>query len=146
MNWGNTTPPQIQGDSTDNEHLKWIVLDSAQWGITQKNVPQGGGKPPADVMEIQVTKTQDNASSTLFRAAVTGTLKPETVMLDVKRDDNSVLSLRLSNTMISNYATSGDLEGFSLKFTRVEWGNNPYLTPHTTTPPLPSFNLVNAGR
>ncbi len=142
MNWGNTTPPKIQGDATDDDHLKWIVLDSFGLGTTRKNVPQGDGNRPTDVMEIVVTKRHDSASSILFRAVNTGTVNPETVMLDFKRSEKDTVSVRLSNTMISNFVLSAGGESFSLNCTRIEWGLDSNVTPHTTPPPVVGFDLT----
>ena len=143
MNWGNTEPPKIQGNATDDDHYKWIVLDSLRWGITKENVKQGDGKPSVDIMEIVVTKRSDSASSILYREVMTGTVNPETVMLDIVGQDRA-LSIRLTDTMISNFVLSAGGESFSLNFPRVEWGLARDVTPHTAPPPIVGWDLAGA--
>jgi len=142
MNWGNTEPPKVQGDATDDNHFKWIVLDSVRPGITRKNVPQEGNKYPIDIMEIVVTKRHDSSSSPLYREALAGNGDPVIVMLDIVGQDRT-LSIRLTDTVISKFALSAGGESFSLNSPRIEWGFDQYVTPHTTPPPVPGYDLRN---
>ena len=141
MNWGNTTPPKITGDATDKDHVNWIELDSFSFGTTRG--PSAGGwvrkdgskdKQPT-ITDITVTKTQDSASSPLFREATAG--NPQTVVIHAISSAN-FLSLRLTETVISTFSVSSKsgVETIGLNFTKMEWGTGANQTPHSTLPPF----------
>ncbi len=136
MNWGNTTPPKIQGNATDKGHLNWIELTSFQFGVYRPpRVGSQDNRKPNNTTDVTLTKSRDDASAPLFREVASG--HPETVIVDLKQGDH-LLSMRLSETIISNYSVSGDQESITLNFSKLEWGGAPGVTPHSTTPPLPS--------
>jgi type VI secretion system secreted protein Hcp len=126
----------IDGSVTATGHEKWIELDSCQSGA-HRNVtsPSGRGTnreaAAPTVTEVVCTKTQDDASTSLFKASLWGEGKK--VKIDFcKTDKDKVepyLQLELENTLISSYSISahgGDghsrpTESLSLNFTKITY-------------------------
>lgn len=148
MNWGGTMPPEIRGDVTAADHIGWIELSSAQFGL---------GKAPTDrsqsadeslaVSEIIVTKAQDMASPGLNSACIYGEAKK--VVIDYVKQVNGkpkvYLTMTLTGVQISNCSVSSSpgggswpAESFSLSFKKVEYGPATGVQPHTK--PLPNQN------
>lgn len=144
MNWGGTTPPEIRGDVTAADHIGWIELYSAQFGVGK--VPTGGNRTADEssgVSEIIVTKGQDMASAALSQECLYGEGKK--VVIDYVKDVNGkptvYLTMTLTGVLISNcsVAPRGWLEeSFSLSFKKVEYGPATGVQPHTK--PLPNQN------
>jgi type VI secretion system secreted protein Hcp len=140
MNWGNTTPPTIQGTVTETTHLHWIELTSVQYssqrGDSVKNRP---ASPPPKITEIVLSRSADSASSELFRESING--KGADVVIHFAKLDvghNVVyLVFKLAGTIISNYSISGSgqrspsTESLTLNFEEIAWGSTPDVTPHT---------------
>src|SRR5262245_60943385 len=103
----------IDGSVTAEGHSKWIELQSCQLGV-HRNIrnPTGVGAnreaSAPSVNEIVVTKTEDCASTSLFKAALWGEGKK--VKIDFcKTDQNKIevyMQLELENTMVSSYTAS----------------------------------------
>ena len=86
-------------------HSGWIVLESCQLGVNRhvtNATGSGRGAPPS---EIIITKSQDEASTALFRMSMWGEGKKVTI--DFANGDNVYMTLELQNTLISNYSVSG---------------------------------------
>ncbi len=136
MNWGGDvdppSPPKIRGNATDQDHPNWIELDSIQWGTPKRKY----GYP--QITEVVVTKRQDSASPLLFREAKGDRADGENVVIDFQRRDqrNSLLSLQLTNAIVSNISiSSSGVESVTLNFTKIKWGTDSGITPHSTWPP-----------
>jgi len=149
MNWGGTMPPDIRGDVTAADHIGWIELFSAQFGVGKPPTGRDAGddKSPT-VSEIIVTKAQDMASAALSKECIYGEGKK--VVIDYVKAINGkpkvYLTITLSGVTISNCSVSPDQPGglswpkesFSLSFKKVEYGPATGVQPHTTA--LPNQN------
>jgi type VI secretion system secreted protein Hcp len=124
----------IKGDVTVPGFIGAIELQSAQIAphrsVSQTTGRQGSREASApNISEIIVTKNQDSASSSLFRASLMGEGKK--VKIDFCKTDNNVpvpyMTIELENTLISNYSISGSggdsqsrpMESLSLNFTKI---------------------------
>src|SRR5262245_26976138 len=103
----------VDGSVTAEGHQKWIELQSCQMGV-HRNIrnPTGVGvnreASAPSVNEIVVTKTQDCASTNLFKAALWGEGKKVKIEF-CKTDQNKIetfLSLELENTLVSSFTSS----------------------------------------
>jgi type VI secretion system secreted protein Hcp len=125
----------IDGAVTAAGHEKWIELQSCQLGVNRHiNTPTGRGAnreaSAPTVSEIVVTKSQDCASTLLFRASLDGEGKK--VKIDFCKTDKDkfepYLQVELENTMISSFTVSGaggdthdrPMESLSLSFTSMQ--------------------------
>jgi type VI secretion system secreted protein Hcp len=128
----------IDGSVTAAGHEKWIELDSAQFGVNRHITnPTGRGTNreaavPA-VSEIVITKHTDDASTSLFRAALYGEGKK--VKIDFCKTDKDkiepYLQIELENTLVSSYSVSGQgghgvvhnrpEESMTLNFTKISY-------------------------
>jgi len=146
---------KIKGDVTAKGHEGWIELTSAQLGVNRQiTSPTGRGAnreaSAPSMSEIVVTKFVDQASTDLFRASMWG----EGVDVEihfVKSDDspandpiNPYMTLKLKNTLISNYSVSGHggdshskpMESLTLNFTGIEYAlGGPKNTKNQAPPP-----------
>jgi type VI secretion system secreted protein Hcp len=129
----------IDGDVTAKGHEKWIALESAQLSRSNRD----GSMP--DISEIVVTKFQDCASASLFRAVIEG--KGEKAQIDFVRSNEGgaqevYLSLKLGNTLISSYNSGGKtrdgsnaFETLALNFQTIEYGYHTASAPLSGSPP-----------
>jgi type VI secretion system secreted protein Hcp len=149
MNWGGTMPPEIRGDVTAPDHIGWIELFSAQFGVGRGlNQKTGDVESSPTVSEIVVTKAMDIASAALAKECIHGEGKK--VVIDFVKTINGkpkvYHTMTLSSVTISNCnvsppqsgGVSGPTEAFSLSFKKVENGPATGVQPHTT--PLPNQN------
>ena len=145
MNWGGAMPPEIRGDVNAPDHIGWIELFSAQFGVGRVlNEESGGPNKSPTVSEIIVTKAQDMASGALNKECIYGEGKK--VVIDYVKAINGkpkvYLTMTLSGVTISSCNVSGGgtrpMESFSLSFKKVEYGPATGVQPHTTA--LPNQN------
>jgi len=121
----------------------WIQLQSAQIGVNRHITSQTGrgsnreASQPA-VQEIVITKSQDDASTALFRESLHGKGRL-IVIVFAKEDGTTYMKLVLQNTLISSYSvsghggdtSSGPMESFSLNFSNITYEASP-KSPDTT--------------
>jgi type VI secretion system Hcp family effector len=149
MNWGGAMPPEIRGDVTAADHIGWIELFSAQFGVGRGlNEKTGGEDNSTGVSELIVTKAMDIASGPLSKECIYGEGKK--VVIDFVKTINGkpkvYHKITLSGVTISNCSVSpgqsggvsGPTESFSLSFKKVEYGPAAGVQPHTTA--LPNQN------
>ncbi|KAJ3062886.1 hypothetical protein HK102_008619 [Quaeritorhiza haematococci] len=126
--------------SAVGKYKDWIELHSAQLGSGRSvNSPTGrGANREASVpslSEIVVTKSNDIASTQLFRLSLSGEGK-KIVIHFVKEDGKGAvpyLALELENALISSYSVSGHggaagdrpMESLSLNFTKITYSTTP---------------------
>jgi type VI secretion system secreted protein Hcp len=125
----------INGDVDEAGHKDWIEVNSFQWGVgrgigSAKSSPSDRESSEASVSEVVVSKTSDEASTNLLRAALWGKGKKTTVHFTRTGDDKSQIAYIeyiLENVLISGYSVSsgGDrpTESLSLNFTKFEFQN-----------------------
>jgi type VI secretion system secreted protein Hcp len=128
----------IDGSVTAAGHEKWIELDSAQLGVN-RHIASATGRgsnreaSAPSVSEIVITKVQDCASTSLFKASLWGEGKE--VKIDFCKTDKDkiepYLQVQLENTLVSSYSVSGHgggdgvhdrpTESLSLNFTKITY-------------------------
>src|SRR5258708_2943594 len=105
----------IKGDVTEADHQGWIELRSAQVGVPRNVTSPTGRGTNGDAngrpQEIVITKSQDSASTDLFKECTWG--EAATVQMDfVKRDDGATpgnyMSLTLEGTLITSFFVPGN--------------------------------------
>ena len=136
----------LRGDVTAKGFEGWIELQSAQIGQNRSVMnPTGSGTGrvtgrPAPT-EITITKSQDAASTTLFRESMQG--KGKLVVIAFVKDGTTYLTIVLRDTLISNYSLSGHggmpdarpTESLTLNFTGITY-NVQDKSPEVSTWPL----------
>ncbi|MBV9833233.1 MAG: type VI secretion system tube protein Hcp [Alphaproteobacteria bacterium] len=122
----------INGSTTAASHEQWITCNSVQWGGSRSiGTATGSAKnreaSMVSVMEVIVTKDQDNSSPELLKRSYVGT-DGEDVTLHLTTTSNqgvnTIMELKLTNTLVSNFSASsaGDrpMEMVSMNFTKIE--------------------------
>jgi len=143
----------IDGEATHQDHVKWIDIQSLQFGIGRGiSTPVGASAnreaSQPSVSEIVVTKAMDTASSKLFVESATGNAG-KTVKIDLVSTGSpgdTYTTYTLTNTLISGYSISsgGDRpsESISLNFTKIEYKLTPYNAKNEAgTPVTVSYDL-----
>ena len=122
----------INGSTTAQSHEQWITCNSIQWGGSRNiGTPTGSAKnreaSMVTVMEVIVTKDQDNSSPELLKRSYVGTDGEDvTVHLTTTSNQgvNTIMELKLTNTLVSGFSCSsgGDRpsESVSMNFTKIE--------------------------
>ena len=122
----------IDGDSTQEDHKKWIQCNSLQWGAGRAiNTPTGRGAnreaSEVSVSEVTITKECDTASVKLFQEVLTsGAGKKVEINLVTTGDPGKIyMQYKLEDTLVSSYSLSsgGDKpsESLSLNFAKFEY-------------------------
>ena len=135
----NVLDKKFMGDVTARGYEGWIELQSAQLGQMRRVGAVGASNQPAQpVQEIVITKSQDDASTALFRESLHGKGRL-IVIVFAKEDGTTYMKLVLQNTLISSYSvsghggdtSSGPMESFSLNFSNITYEASP-KSPDTT--------------
>jgi type VI secretion system secreted protein Hcp len=125
----------IKGDVTEATHKDWIEVNSFQWGVgrgigSPKSSASDRESSEASVSEVVVSKTSDESSSNLLRAALWGKGKKTKVHFTRTGTDKTQIAYieyTLENVLLSGYSVSsgGDrpTESLSLNFTAFEFLN-----------------------
>src|SRR5262245_45128636 len=119
--------PGINGPITYDNSKGWIELGSVSFGTgreignptgTSSNRESGA----VHVQEVNVTKSFDSTSQSLFNEALSGTGKNVTIVF--VQNGQEYLRLNLEGALISSYSMGGGggerpMESFSLNFTKM---------------------------
>jgi type VI secretion system secreted protein Hcp len=150
----------IKGDVTTPGYIGWIELISAQMG-TNRHItnPTGRGAnreaSVPSVSEIVVTKTQDSASTGLFRASLWGEGKKVKIVFTRKEKnvETSYMEIELEGTLIASYNVSGHggeghdkpMESLSLNFTKIAYKVTGASDAKDTKPQRAQWDLAPTG-
>jgi type VI secretion system secreted protein Hcp len=122
----------IDGQVTTEGFVKWIELESFQWGVQRATKPPQGGTMMREssnptISEIQVTKLFDKASSKIIQHAMAGSFDPRaniawTTTSKIKVE--TYLTVELDECGITSFETSSGrdnppTETLSLNFRRI---------------------------
>jgi type VI secretion system secreted protein Hcp len=125
----------IQGQSTDQNHKDWILLESMNSDIV-RSIPAGAkdsARTQGETMlgDLNIVRILDKSTPKLAEACASGKQFPEVEIhfcTTVKGNEEPYLKYKLKNVILSNYAFSGNSAGnplgsesLSLSFTEVEW-------------------------
>jgi type VI secretion system secreted protein Hcp len=128
---------QINGESEKEGYIKWIEINSLQFGTGRgiSAASGGGSRQPSDpsVSEVVFTKPMTIDSGELFFQSITGTagMKAEVHLINTADKKNTpYLKILLHDALISGYSVSsgGDrpTESVSLNFTKIEMQYDQY--------------------
>ena len=125
----------IEGQSTDQGHDKWINIDSISTPI-QRSVPPGAKdqertRGTTTLHDITLSRPLDKSSVKLAEACAKGTFFPEVeihLSTQVKNKEEPYLKYKLKNVIVTSYSFSGNAFGevqptetLTLNFTEIEW-------------------------
>ncbi len=139
---------KIDGDATQDGHVKWIDINSVQFGSGRSvYTPVGSAQKReasnASVSEVTCTKTMDAASTNLMTESLTKTKGSEAKIYFTQTGEGGAeiyLKLTLKDALVSGYSTSsgGDRpsESFSLNFTDIEYSYAPQNEDGTLGDPI----------
>ncbi|WP_185817641.1 Hcp family type VI secretion system effector [Shewanella atlantica] len=131
----------IKGESTDNEHKDWIIIESmssplftaqtgSDTGSCQLNLPPRGDTTPGDVV---IVRELDRSSVKLQQASCDGVQFDEAIIDLVsskRRGSEPYLRYKLKDVIVTSYSvgpgtnSTGDtvpMESISLNFSKVEF-------------------------
>ncbi|HVN72005.1 MAG TPA: type VI secretion system tube protein Hcp [Desulfomonilia bacterium] len=124
----------IDGESTDKGHEKWMEIESFSWGAHQaasSRVSTAGGATSAraDFGDLSVVKMLDSASPNLALACASGKHIDEvTLELNRAAGDSKVkyMEYKLNDVIISSISVGGGgssvpVETLSLNYAKISW-------------------------
>lgn len=121
----------IQGDATQEQHVKWMDIQTMHWNVSRNvNTLAGAANnreasEPA-ISEVTLTKVSDSSTTKLFQAACTGNTGVTAIidMVSTSNPGNTYIQYTLTNAIIASYTvgSSGDrpTESITLNFTKME--------------------------
>jgi len=137
----------IDGDTTHDQHKKWVTVESIHWNVGRRmNTPAGtttnreASEP--SVSEVVIAKQADASTPKLFGEACTGKDGKKVVIdfVTTGSPGDTYLQCTLSDTLISSYSVSsgGDRpsESIGLNFTKMEMKYIPYDEKHKPGSPI----------
>ncbi len=143
----------IDGEATQQDHTKWIDIQSLQFGFGRAITTPTGSTANREasqpsVSEVTVVKMMDASSPKLFTESVTGNAG-KTVNIDLVSTGspgNTYAQYTLTNALVSAYSvsTGGDrpVESLSISFTKIEFKLTPYdATNKAGTPVTVNYDL-----
>jgi type VI secretion system secreted protein Hcp len=126
----------IDGESTDEAHIKWIPVESFSWGVsnpvTVGGATGGAGAGKAVPSDFSLVIPVSSASPTIFLKLVTGQ-HINTATLSARkaggRGSNEFLKYDLDTVFVSSLTTEGGgdvpMEQVSLRFIKIEVAYTP---------------------
>ena len=125
---------EIDGESADDKHPRWIELQSFQWGVKREiSAPIGGAAreiSAPSISEIVITKKVDSSSPALFLNAVGGSEPIPEVILeleDLGLAGKVFYRITLNEVLVSSQSHSGTVggddrpqESVSLNFMKIK--------------------------
>jgi len=107
----------VDGESSNKDYDKWIVIESFGHSIHQSDIGIGATKKAGEVIldDIVLTKYVDKSSPKLMEAMTKGTKFPNVVMEITKNiggngtgeENKTYLKYELKNVLITSYSISG---------------------------------------
>ena len=143
----------IDGEATQQDHQKWIDIQSLQFGFGRAITTPTGSTANREasqpsISEVSIVKSMDASSPKLFTEAVTGNAG-KTVNIDLVSTGspgNTYAQYTLTNALVSAYSVSsgGDrpVESLSISFTKMEFKLTPFdATNKAGTPVTVNYDL-----
>lgn len=121
----------IEGESKDEGHDRWIELTSVEWGL---GAPPSAGAGQA-TGEVVIVRKLDKASPRLVETIAEGR-KLAAIELHVPAgpddpEETAYLAYELKNVRITSYSISGaadvPIEEITLQFEAIEWQDRPVM-------------------
>jgi type VI secretion system secreted protein Hcp len=94
--------PGVLGESTDQDHKDWIIIESFSWGVGKTGAERGHG-------DLTITKMVDSASPKLMEGFSKGSNFSD-VTIEIKRTDGQpgYMTYMLKNVKIVSRTVSPD--------------------------------------
>ncbi|NOU95176.1 hypothetical protein GC093_18390 [Paenibacillus sp. LMG 31456] len=134
----------IEGEATAEKFEKWIALSGIHFEVsnTSSNSNGGGGASgKTTVKEFMVIKQFDSSSVPLFLSTLTGKHMKNGKIVFVSRGESPtpLLTIELSDVVVSNYYFNNTNETVSLEFNKIQ------LSYSTTDEKGNKSPLINGG-
>jgi type VI secretion system secreted protein Hcp len=125
----------IEGESTDKDHDKWIILQSMSSPI-HRTIPEGARdqqrtKGETTLGDVVVVRQLDKSSPKLQEACANGTFTDKVEVhfcTTVKNKQEPYLKYELKDVIVTSYSFHGNAEGsplpteqITLGYTQVDW-------------------------
>lgn len=125
----------IEGEATDQDHSKWIIIDSMSSPI-YRSIPEGAkdqqrSRGETTLGDVSVVRQLDKSSTKLQEACANGTFFQEVEVhfcTTVKNKQEPYLKYKLSNVIVTSYSFSGMASGqpipseqITMGYTECEW-------------------------
>jgi type VI secretion system secreted protein Hcp len=115
----------IKGESTAETYVDWIVLTEVQFDASQEQSTGGGGGSGAgnaEINEFVVKKKFDSSSIRIFQGMLTGNHLSNCKIVFVSRGTSPtpILTIELSDVLITNYNFNNTFESIRLNFTKIK--------------------------
>lgn len=106
----------VDGESQDATHGKWIDVLSWSWGMSQSgttHMGSGGGGGKVNVQDIVFSKYVDNSTATIMKFCCNGKHFKDGQLIVRKAGENPLeyLKIEMEDIMISSYGTGGSGDG-----------------------------------
>lgn len=121
----------IKGESTDNAHRDWVIIESINQGMSQ---PGGGAtgqsrrRGSVVFEDLVIQKKLDKSSPKLMEFCAKGQVIPEVIIDLVSSARNSFYKITLSNVMVTSINNNANcsqgcegFESFSLNYEKISW-------------------------
>jgi type VI secretion system secreted protein Hcp len=141
----------IKGESTDNDHKDWIVIESMSSPLSPEETETAGSMSGERVMNptFGVGLGSDESSDELRRLADSGEIIPE-VEIDVEvlhaaGAETTYLKYKLTNVIVTSVSASGSggdvpVEEVTLTYQKISWD---YSEDSTSTQPTLNPDILN---
>ncbi|SON55879.1 type VI secretion system effector, Hcp1 family [Hartmannibacter diazotrophicus] len=122
----------VDGESKDEKHKKWIDVLAWSWGLSQAGSFQyggGGGSGKANFQDLSITKYIDMSSPPIMMNGASGKHFPDAELVVRKAGGKKPLDylvVKLTDVIITSYSTGGSggedrlTETISLGFAKVK--------------------------
>lgn len=116
----------IEGTATDDQHQKWIEIQSYSWGVSQSASVAQSTAGRASLQDISVVKEMDGSSAKIAEECAKGTHFDE-VKLDVCRatgegKQTTFMQYILNDVVVSSYSVSGGGDGYPMESVTLNYG------------------------
>ena len=126
----------IEGDATEQNHKKWIVIQSANWNVERAVEMTDLGSTQrmhanSNFGKIELTSQMGKASNELAKSVANGTVRPEIIMHWCRSGDAQAEGLleysvwKMKDVVIDSYSISASEDGipqetWSLAYAAIE--------------------------
>lgn len=112
----------IDGDATEKDHLKWIVIQSCNWNV-ERSVEMTDlgstqrGHANSNFGKVEVTSQMGLASNKLMTSVANGTVRPEIIIHFCRSGESASAGLeaysvwKLKDVVIDSYSVSASEDG-----------------------------------
>ncbi len=120
----------IKGESTDNEHKDWIIIESISHALGQQLTTTAAtrGRSAAVLEDLIIIKKLDKSTPKLMELCAKGQVLPELELDIVANDGRVYYKVTLNNVRISSISTSSIcdpdcklIEEVAFNYSKITW-------------------------